>query len=384
MEKYLFKLSNSISKDFLGSLEPAIFSHFSTGVGINDLESVANELLLLAPEHFYKLLFLIKNSFIHLEYRRDNDLIELTSPQLVSFIITPLKKTQNSIVKEFHLHEEALMSKVNNKTRILNPYINSSLVFTQSLNSLLEILREDRFFSNLVEESNLLTSQNKAMEDDYSLMDEVFHFKTHEMNNHKYDTVKLLELMKATPSSLSGKKIKITDLQELNLTEAIFERSSKRTPSAHLNMHSLISLLELIFSETQNHKRIYPSAGAIYNIYPIVHIYDQSIGLPEGTYKYIGGQTSLEPMGPLGHPPYQTQEFSPRCCISLISDPTLSLFKYGPLSFKLSILNAGALLPYLYIFSSALKLHGCAWGAQTTREKLLPGHHKDLASFCLY
>lgn len=387
MKNYLLKLNSVTPDNLLKDMESPLVGTLTKGVALDELKEFTEKIFAESPLVFQLLLYLVKNSYLYLEYTdEEGRQVDLFTPHLTHFFTTDSLEDKGHSLPLLELHAHTITLKDNQKTKIFNPYKSTSIRFSGGLYFILNLLQTNALFHNLVQSSELFSLEPLAENNSSVLLDEAFYTKTHEDNDHLFSDETLIKLMAEYPRVCSGKILQLTDLRQLNLADAIYNRASLRSPSPALNLKTLTELLELVFADTEMRRKLYPSAGGIYEIYPVVYLYDDSVGLPKGAYRYKGGQEN--PFAPLGNiglaPSNQDQRFTARCCISLIAEPKVIGYKYGPLSFKLSLLNAGVMISYLSIFSSALGLHGCAYGSKSTRVGQLPRGHKDLAGFHLF
>lgn len=370
--------------NLLNLLDESIRIDFSNGLELAELEDYSLELFKRSSDFFQQLLFLIKESHIYLEYSgNDHFQAELSGPILTQFITTKSIAQDGPVSLELNLHSDAVIFKEKKKTKVTNPKTKNHFVFMASLQGAMSSLHKSPFLCSLVQEAQLLTCENSSQHNVNSLMDDFIYKRMHSGSEHAYNPTTLQEMMMRQSDRFRRKTLKKEELINYDIVSALIDRSSSRTRSLELTLQSIKLLISLVFSNTGPDKKIYPAAGAIYEIYPIVHIYDESIGLKSGTYEFKGESEELFFLGHHEiHP--SSEQSNPKCCISLIADPQLSRFKYGSLSLKLSMLNAGVLLTYFYLFSGALGLNGCAYGQKSTKDSLLCNEHKDLAGFCLY
>lgn len=383
MENCVLKLYTD-RPNLLDLLDESMRDDFSNGIKLTELENYSLELFNRSSDLFPQLLFLIKESHLYLEYNGEGHFqAELSGPILTQFLTTKSIAQDETISHELNLHSDAIIFKEKKKTKVANPKTKNNLVFNVGLQSAMSSLHASPFLCSLVQEAQLLTCENISQHNVNSLMDDFIYKRMHSGHEHTYNPTTLQEMIMRQSDHFRRRILKKEELAEYDMVSALIDRSSSRTSSPELTQQSIKLLISLVFSNTAPGKKLYPAAGAIYEIYPLIHIYDESVGLKSGTYEFAGENEELVFLGQNEIPP-NTEQRNPKCCISLIADPQLSRFKYGPLSLKLSMLNAGVLLTYFYLFSGALRLNGCAYGQKSTKDALLCKEHKDLAGFCLY
>jgi hypothetical protein len=243
------------------------------------------------------------------------------------------------------------------------------------------MIRYPQIYEILIE-CEILSNTPTARANSSDLIDSLFCYKSINSKQKKPEAKRINRPLLKT--------VMANDYDHYDLKSLLLNRTSTRKPSGKLNSHSLGKLLDLIFREKHSkagvYSRLYPSAGCIYEVYPIIQVSTNEFeGLKKGIYSYQFG--SNEPFKLISTKINSSPDLffeCPNICISLIADLEISKDSYGPLALKLAYLNAGVLLTYFYIFSAALGINGCAYGIENIKRPTIKKTEQDVGGFCLF
>lgn len=389
MTTYLLKLNSEKKSPYAQQLDTKLCLKLLKGLPLDELEDLTNFLMEQDHRRFQLLIHLIKKSYIYLECTSsDGKVFKISSSHLVLFAsrkhlgYIPLINPEDGI----SVHSEGVLLSENNGSVIINPLAKAFITFDCHLDVFLKLIRSDKLIVDICLKSKLLTQCIPNQPDNSSVLDELFYLKTHDTSTNELDYLESVRSIARNQhhALISVKRYNINDYLDLDFSSAVLNRSTSYKPSSNLSAENIKRLIDNIFALKPNGKKLFPSAGAIYEIYPLIHFYDSSLGYEVGTYKYEGNSDKFIFKGHHYKEPYVEDDCRPRCGISLIYSPNVSRKKYKSLALKLNILNAGVILSYFYIFSSALGLNGSANGSTNTQDNALEPEHKDLVSFYLY
>jgi len=162
-----------------------------------------------------------------------------------------------------------------------------------------------------------------------------------------------------------------------DLFECLVKRRTKRKFSKNLNLREISTILfysagiSYLGKNINTTRRFYPSGGARYPLETYLFLFSKIDRLKKGLYHYNVKKHSLELL-------YKKDLFT--TCKEAMALPNKNIIttksilivitsvigrsyiKYGELSYKLSLLEAGHLGQNLYLISSALHLNCCALG----------------------
>lgn len=380
-----FKLKLKIPYDGTAN---KVTDDLNKGIAFSDLDTYISELML---SHFSLMpLFLnsIKSSGLILTAQTDEIIITISSPSMASFVGISTETNVDVISSEFHLHQDALLFKERGKLKIMNPYSLASVEFSSSLKKFQEIYEHSpelrRILSDFKLSENAEKNSDTTKEVTYEFLEDLFLANANE-TSFPLDYDKYYALVAKYQKKHASFPFSLSDIRSLDLGRALFERKSRRESTAPMKKETVEKLLQLVFSELPEKRRLYLSAGAMYEIFPIIQIHSAEFsGLKQGTYHYnqTDGHFKLISTDASSH--FAQHGLNPQVSISLISTIEIPHEKYGPLGLKLSLMNAGVILAYLSIFASALELNSCAFGKNCLSLNVLEKGQKELAAFCLF
>lgn len=164
---------------------------------------------------------------------------------------------------------------------------------------------------------------------------------------------------------------------QFDLFKALFSRRTKRKSIYKLGLKEISYLLfysagiNFFKRNPSNSRRMYPSAGARYPLEIYLFLFSKIENLPPGAYHYNVKKHSLELIFENNFID-ECQKAVKNVNQKLIQSKTIlilitSIFgrtalKYGELTYKLNLLEAGHLGQNLYLVSQALNLNCCAIG----------------------
>lgn len=152
-----------------------------------------------------------------------------------------------------------------------------------------------------------------------------------------------------------------TELPAISLQQVLHQRHSARDyASQALDLQALSALLQHAAGLRQQHNRTgfgrtYPSGGACYPIQLYVQV-KRVNGLAAGTYLYESAGHQLSRLSKQAD--LANQPFHPDCAVVLlmVNNWSVQSRKYGDISFKLALLEAGHLAQNLTLAATALSL----------------------------
>lgn len=387
----VYLLKNKITFQNLFQDKP-LYEMLLKGMPLSCFIDKCDWLLINKIQDYRTLLQLAHSSCLIFRYETSvHEYIQMSSPFLLCFLDT-LRLDLNSNQKNENLmmNKNSFLYIENDYLKIQNPFVDTHAITNMPMHIFFKKIESNELLKLFFLENELLSNEIIVQEDSSGAIDRLFMRKTN-YNNLKIGEKNFSSITKSIRMKAETKLISEENFNKLNLQNAIVNRSSQRFAGEKVTIEGLLELLLLVFSDLQLnidrtfYKKIYPSAGSLNVIKPIVQILSDEVdGIRKGVYYYDGQLCKLLPCDFTYQSLNDVIAENPKVCISLVAELEITEKKYGPYSLKLAILDAGVILSYLYIFSKALNLNSSAYGLDTLHDSFLKNKKKEVASFCLY